>query len=209
MKLSFVPQEGKFFTLFQESASNNVEVALKLKDLVYNWTNVEDKVAAITDLEHKGDNITHEVAHELHRTFVTPFDREDISLLAHTLDDVTDFMHSAADAMLLYNVGQPTPRAKELADVIVEITAEVERAISELGKKMDQRQMLKRCVEINRLENVGDRIYRSALAEMFTGQQKDVTDIIKWREIYEHMETVTDRCEDVANVLEGVAIKYA
>ncbi len=208
MKLNLMPQEGKFFTLFQESAHNAVEVAIKLKELMYNWTNVEDKVAAIAELEKKGDNVTHQIAHELHRTFVTPFDREDIGLLSHTLDDVTDFIHSATDAMLLYRVSEPTQRARELAGVIVEITAEVEKAVGELGKKMDQQQMLKYCVEINRLENVADRIYRSALAELFANST-DVVYIIKWREIYEHMETATDRCEDVANVLEGVAIKYA
>jgi len=208
MKLSFMPQDGKFFTLFQESAHNTVEVAMKLKELMYNWTNVEDKVAGIAELEKKGDNVTHQIADELHRTFVTPFDREDIANLAHTLDDVTDFIHSATDAMFLYRVTGPTPKSQELADVIVEITAEVEHAINELGKKMDQRQMLKHCVEINRLENVADRIYRAALAELFANST-DVVYIIKWREIYEHMETATDRCEDVANVLEGVAIKYA
>lgn len=208
MKLSFMPQDGKFFTLFQESARNAADVALKLKELLYNWNDVEDKVAAIAELEKKGDNVTHQIADELHRTFVTPFDREDISMLAHTLDDVTDFIHSATDAMFLYRVEGPTQRAKELADVIVEITVEVEHAISELGKKMNQRQMLKHCVEINRLENVADRIYRSALAELFA-KSTDVVYIIKWREIYEHMETATDRCEDVANVLEGVAIKYS
>jgi len=208
MKLNLMPQEGKFFVLFQESAHNAVEVAIKLKELMYNWTNVEDKVAEISELEKKGDNVTHQIAHELHRTFVTPFDREDIGLLSHTLDDVTDFIHSSTDAMLLYRVTEPTQRARELADVIVEITAEVERAVKELGKKMDQRQMLKYCVEINRLENVADRIYRSALAELFANST-DVVYIIKWREIYEHMETATDRCEDVANVLEGVAIKYS
>lgn len=208
MKLSFIPQDGKFFTLFEESAHNAVEVATRLKELLYNWTNVEDKIAAIADLEHKGDNVTHQVAEQLHRTFVTPFDREDIAILSHTLDDVTDFIHSAADAMLLYRVSEPTQRAKELADVIVEITIEVERAVAILNKKLDQRQMLKHCVEINRLENVADRIYRAALAELFANST-DVVYIMKWREIYEHMETATDRCEDVANVLEGVAIKYS
>ncbi len=208
MKLSFIPQDGRFFILFEESAHNAVEVATKLKELLYDWTNVEDKIATIADLEHKGDNITHHIAEQLHRTFVTPFDREDIAMLSHTLDDVTDFIHSAADAMLLYRVSEPTQRAKELADVIVEITVEVERAVAILNKKLDQRQMLKHCVEINRLENVADRIYRSALAELFANAT-DVVYIMKWREIYEHMETATDRCEDVANVLEGVAIKYS
>jgi len=208
VKLSFIPQDSKFFVLFEESAHNAVEVAKKLKDLLYNWTNVEDKIAVIADLEHKGDNVTHQIAAELHRTFVTPFDREDIAMLSHTLDDVTDFIHSAADAMLLYRIDEPTQRAKELSDVIVEITAEVEKTVMILSKKLDQREMLKHCVEINRLENVADRIYRSALAELFANSIDGVY-IMKWREIYEHMETSTDRCEDVANVLEGLAIKYS
>ncbi len=208
MKLSFIPQDSKFFTLFEESARNAAEVAKKLHELLFDWANVEDKIAAIADLEHKGDNVTHQIAAELHRTFVTPFDREDIAMLSHTLDDVTDFIHSAADAMLLYSIKEPTQRSKELADVIVEITAEVEKAVTLLNKKLDQREMLKYCVEINRLENVADRIYRAALAELFA-KSTDVVYIMKWREIYEHMETVTDRCEDVANVLEGVAIKYS
>jgi predicted phosphate transport protein (TIGR00153 family) len=205
---SLLPHEGKFFKLFGESAQNAVEVGQKLKDLLQNWDHVEDKVAGIADLEHKGDNITHQIATELHRTFVTPFDREDITLLSQSLDDVVDFIHSAADFMLLYRVEQPSQRAKELADVIVEITLEVQKAIAQLKKHIDQRQMLKHCVEINRMENVGDRIYRAALAELFANST-DVVYIIKWREIYEHMETVTDRCEDVANVLEGVALKYS
>ncbi|MCX6002997.1 MAG: DUF47 domain-containing protein [Chloroflexi bacterium] len=205
---SLLPHEGKFFKLFEESAQNAVEVGQKLKDLLQNWDHVEDKVAGIADLEHKGDNITHQIATELHRTFVTPFDREDITLLSQSLDDVVDFIHSAADFMLLYRVEQPSQRAKELADVIVEITLEVQKAIAQLKKHIDQRQMLKHCVEINRMENVGDRIYRAALAELFANST-DVVYIIKWREIYEHMETVTDRCEDVANVLEGVALKYS
>lgn len=209
MKLSFIPQESKFFVLFEESAHNAVEVARRLRELLYDWTKVDDKIAAIADLEHKGDNITHQIAAQLHRTFVTPFDREDISELAHSLDDVTDFIHSAADAMMLYRVDEPTSRAKELADIIVETATEVERAVAILNKKLDQRQMLKHCVEINRLENVADRIYRSALAELFANSKGDVVYIMKWREIYEHMETATDRCEDVANVLEGVAIKYS
>jgi uncharacterized protein Yka (UPF0111/DUF47 family) len=124
------------------------------------------------------------------------------------LDDVTDFIHSAADFMLLYKLEQPTQRAKELAKVIGETTIEMQKAVAQLTKHIDQAQMLKHCVEVNRMENVADRIYRSALVELFANNT-DVKLIIKWREIYEHMETVTDRCEDVANVLEGVALKYS
>lgn len=110
--------------------------------------------------------------------------------------------------MFLYNVEQPTQRAKELGNVIAETTVEMQKAVAQLTKHIDQTQMLKHCVEINRMENVADRIYRSALVELFANNN-DVKLIIKWREIYEHMETVTDRCEDVANVLEGVALKYS
>lgn len=205
---SLMPREGNFFKLFEESAQNAVEVGQKLKELLYTWDNIEDRVAVIADLEHKGDNITHQIATELHRTFITPFDREDITLLSQSLDDVTDFIHSAADFMLLYNVEQPTQRARELSDVIVEITLEMQKAVGQLKKHIDQTQILKHCVEVNRMENVADRIYRAALVELFA-DTTDVRLLIKWREIYEHMETVTDRCEDVANVLEGVALKYS
>ncbi len=144
----------------------------------------------------------------LHRTFVTPFDREDIALLAHTMDDIIDFIHAAADAMFIYKIKAPTQRAKELADVIVQGAMEMEKAVTCLRKRSEFKNMLERCVEMNRLENVADRIYRAAIGELFD-DTSDIAQIIKWREIYEHMESATDKCEDVANVLEGVALKHA
>lgn len=207
-KFSFLPREGRFFVLFEESAKNAAEVALYLQEMLNNWENVDVKVAKIIELEHKGDGVTHEIIALVHKTFVTPFDREDIALLAHSLDDVVDFIESAADAMNLYKIDQPTLRAKQLADVIVQSTKEVHLAISELRQKVDLKQILNRSMEINRLENIADKIYREALAELFK-DSSDVSFIIKWREIYQHLETATDRCEDVANVLEGVALKYA
>jgi len=208
VKFLFIPREEKFFELFQESAQNMVKAAQRLKEMVDTWEHVEGKVGEITELEHQGDTITHEIMARLHRTFVTPFDREDIALLAHVLDDVTDFIHAAADAMLLYKVDRPGQRAKELADIIVQATEEVERVMPQLRKHIVLSQVLKRCVEINRLENIADRVYRSAMAELF-GDSTDMAHIIKWREIYGYMESATDRCEDVANVLEGVALKHA
>jgi predicted phosphate transport protein (TIGR00153 family) len=208
VKLPFMPREEKFFDLFQDSAENMVKAAHNLKEMINNWEHVEGKVAEITELEHKGDIITHEIMSRLNRTFVTPFDREDIVQLAHVLDDVTDFIHSAADAMLLYKVERPGQRAEELADIIVEATEEIEKVLPQLRKRIILSSVLKRCVEINRLENLADRVYRSAIAELFD-DSTDMADIIKWREIYAHMESATDRCEDVANVLEGVAIKHA
>jgi len=208
VKLPFIPREEKFFDLFQESAQNMVKAAQRLKEMVDTWEHVEGGVGEITELEHQGDTITHDIMARLHRTFVTPFDREDIALLAHVLDDVTDFIHAAADAMLLYKVDRPGQRAQELADIIVQATEEVEKVLPQLKKRIVLSQVLKRCVEINRLENVADRVYRSAMAELFD-DSTDMAHIIKWREIYEYMESATDRCEDVANVLEGVALKHA
>lgn len=208
MRLPFIPRQEQFFDLFQESAQNMVAAARSLRDMINSWEHVEGKVAEITELEHKGDSITHEIMSRLNRTFVTPFDREDIVQLAHSLDDVTDFIHAASDSMLLYKVNRPGGRAKELADIIVQATEEVERVLPQLRKRIDLSSVLKRCVEINRLENVADRVYRAAMAELFD-DSTDMAHIIKWREIYAHMESATDRCEDVANVLEGVAIKHA
>ncbi len=208
MRFPFIPREEKFFDLVQESAQNMVKAAHQLKEMVDTWEYVEGKVSEITELEHQGDTITHEIMARLHRTFVTPFDREDIAQLANVLDDVTDFIQAAADAMLIYKVDRPGQRAKELADILVQATEEVEKALPQFRKRIVLSQVLKRCVEINRLENVADRVFRSAMAELFA-DSADIADIIKWREIYEHMESATDRCEDVADVLEGVALKHA
>lgn len=206
-KFPFIPKEEKFFELFEEGAHNAVKAAQKLKELVDTWNNVEGRVSEITELEHEGDRITHQIMEQLHRTFVTPFDREDIALLAHSLDDVTDFIHAASDAMLIYKVDRPSQRAKDLADIIVQAAAEVERALPQLRRRAQLKQVLERCVEINRLENMADRVFRSAVGELFD-DSTDIAHVIKWREIYEHMESATDRCEDVADVLEGVALKH-
>ncbi len=207
-KLSLIPREKKFFILFEQGTQNAHKIAQQLRDMVYLWENVKERVGVINDLEHQGDAITHQIFEQLHRSVITPFDREDIALLAHSLDDVADFIHAAADAMLLYRVERPTHRAKELVDIVVQAVAEVERAVSEIHDRIGRKQILKRCVEINRLENMGDSVFRSAMAELFDDSQ-DFAGLIKWREIYKHMESVIDRCEDIANILEGVALKYA
>jgi predicted phosphate transport protein (TIGR00153 family) len=207
-RFSLFPREEKFFVLFEQSAQNAVKIAQQLKDMVNTWENVKERVEMITSLEHDGDAITHQVIAQLHRTFVTPLDREDIALLAQTLDDITDLIHSAADAMLLYKVERPTDKAKELVDIVVEATAEVERGVAEIHTRIDKDKLLKHSMEINRLENVGDSVYRSALAELFVNSP-DFAHLIKWREIYEDIESAIDKCEDIANVLEGIALKYA
>ncbi len=208
MRFPFIPREEKFFDLFQEDAQNLIQAAELLAELMAEWERVEEKVIQITDLEHEGDSITHQIMAQLHRTFVTPIDREDVAMLANCLDDVLDFIQAAADDLLIYGIDQPSQRAKELANIIVESTTEVGKAIPGLRHRHQLRQILERCVEVNRLENEADRVFRVAMAELFQ-DTTDVAKIIKWREIYEHMESATDRCEDVANVLEGVALKHA
>jgi hypothetical protein len=207
-RISFLPTDRRFFDLFERGSVNLVEAARLLVDMLETWQDVEAKASSITDLEHVGDTITHEVIAHLHRTFVTPLDREDISALAQALDDVIDFIQAASDAMVLYRVSAPTPRARELAQTILEASQEIERAMPLLRRPRDLKDVLSCCIELNRLENDADRVYRAALGELFA-DSADFTFIIQWREIYQHMESATDRCEDVANVLEGVALKYA
>ena len=208
VRFPFIPKEEKFFGLFEQSARNMVKAAEELQGMLDTCGDVVKSVAEIAELEHQGDTITHQIMAQLHRTFVTPFDREDIALLAHTLDDVTDFIDKAADAILIYKIECPTLRAKELSDVIVQASIEIEQVMPKLRHRAELKQVLERCVEINRLENVADRIFRAAMSELFD-DDIDIAQVIKWREIYEYMETATDRCEDVANVLEGVALKHA
>jgi len=207
-RLPFIPREQAFFGLFEQSAQNMVKSAEKLQQMVDTCGDVPKNVAEITELEHQGDLITHQIVAQLHRTFVTPFDREDIALLAKSLDDVTDFIHAAADAIFIYKIDCPTPRAIELADIIVQATVEVEKAMPQLRHRAQLEKILPICVEINRLENAADRVFRAAMGELFD-DNIDMASVIKWREIYEYMESATDRCEDVANVLEGVALKHA
>lgn len=207
-RFHFLPREEKFFDLFEESAQNLVRAAGLLAELLQNWEDVEEKVRQITELEHHGDNITHRIIAQLHGTFVTPIDREDIALLAQRMDDVVDFIEAAAVRLVLYGIDKPTERAKEVADVLVRVTIEVSEAIPRLRHRRELSHMREHCIEINRLENEADAVRRSALAELFH-EQVDVTNVIKWMEIYENMENAVDSCEDIADILEGVMIKRA
>lgn len=203
---SIMPREPKFFDLFEKSVANVAKAAKELADFLEDYTNVPLKVARITELEHEGDAITHQIMEQLHRTFITPLDREDIALLTERLDDVMDFIEDAANAMLLYRIEQPTTRAREMAAILVSMTSELVVAVPLLRNRSKMKVILEHCVEINRLENEADAIVRLALAELF--DDTPIADVIKWREIYEHLETAADKGEDVANVLEGVVLKH-
>ena len=207
-RIPFLPTNEKFYDLLHASAKNLAEAGEVLTDLMEHYQNVDMKIGRIRELEHTGDGITHEIMAALHRTFVTPIDREDIARLADRLDDVLDHIEEATAAMKIYGVPGPTPSVTEMADVVRLMTVKAEEAIARLRDRRHLRDILPYCVELNRLENVADDLLRRAMAELFQGEI-DSRDIIKWRDIYHQLETATDRCEDVANVLEGIVLRHA
>ena len=207
-KFLLTPRDTKFYDLFEQDAANLVIAAEKLVDLFNNYENVEAKAGQLKDLERQGDTITHQIIERLHRTFVTPIDREDIALLAHTLDSVVDYIEAAGRTAFLYRIAQPTERARQLASVVVRVAYKLNEVLPRLRHRDQFEQILKECVEINTLENEADDVHHAALAELFL-DCRDPCEIIKWREIYQHMEDATDRGEDVSDILEGIVLKHA
>jgi predicted phosphate transport protein (TIGR00153 family) len=202
-----IPRDQEFFVLFEKAAQNIHDGATVLKDFLDNFENPKDKARQIEDIEHKGDTLTHDIIKKLNTTFITPIEREDILALASSLDDVIDLIHGAATRIVLYKVTEATPEAKELGFLILKATRELSRGVALLSsKKMTG--IHDHCVEVNSLENEADRVCRDAIAHLFE-HEKDPITILKWKEIYETLETATDRCEDAANVLESVAMKNA
>ena len=209
LSLPFMPKENRFFFLLHQSAMNIQQVARKLQDLMDNFENVEAKVREIKDLEEFGDQIIHDITHSLHRTFVTPIDREDIMDLAGRLDDVIDAIDEAAQYTLEYSIKGSTEYACHLATIIVSCADELERATALLGTGSSRlKEILPMSVEINRLENEADQVASRAMGNLFSDGY-DVVDILKWRDIYNDMEEATDRAEDAANVLEGIVLKHS
>ncbi|HEY3488775.1 MAG TPA: DUF47 domain-containing protein [Candidatus Deferrimicrobiaceae bacterium] len=201
-----LPKDQEFFVLFEKAGQNIHDGAAMLKDMLDNFEDVKEKARQIEEIEHKGDTYTHDIIKKLNTTFITPIEREDILALASSLDDVIDLIHGAATRIILYKVTESTPEAKELGFLILKSTRELNRAIGLLSKQMVG--IHDHCVEVNSLENEADRVCRDAIAHLFE-HEKDPITILKWKEIYETLETATDRCEDAANVLESVAMKNA
>ena len=209
MKLSFLPREEKFFTLFQESAANVKATAVKLLDLMENYENVPEKVAEIKRLEEVGDTVIHTIMTSLHRTFVTPLDREDIAALGERLDDIVDSMEEAARLMMEYHIQESTENAKSLARILLRCSETLEEAIGLLhlrGAKL--RDILPLATVINTLENEADQVVSKAMAELFDDEASPIY-VIKWKEVYDLLEGATDHCEIAANMLEGIVLKHA
>jgi len=193
----------KFFEMFGEAARNVHQGAKALEQMLHDFRGSADQWRAVEEYEHEGDKITHRIIQTLHRSGMTPGDREDIHKLAATLDDVLDLIEGAAFRMAMYKVERPTPEALRLAAIIVHCTEQIVLGVSGLP---DAARIQPPCIEINRLENEADEISRAAIAALFTGSVAPL-DVIKWKEIYETMETATDRGEDVANLLEQIVLK--
>src|SRR5580704_4725466 len=193
--------------MFAEIANNVVEGAKVLADLLndYDYERMHAAVQKIKEIEHRGDDMTHKILIKLNQTFITPFDREDIHLLASSLDDVLDFINGASDRLLTYKITQPSPSAKILASVILKQAEELKKAVALLGKNDH---VLEHCVEVNRLENEADQVSREAIGRLFEGDYDPIT-LIKLKELLEILEEASDKAEDVADVLETVVLKNA
>jgi len=200
-----IPRETKFIEAFADMANNLTDGAKLLRGILQDMKDVEARVQKLKDIEHKGDEMTHNVLTRLNQTFITPFDREDIYRLASSLDDVLDFVYAAGERLIMYKIRGIYPAASELAGVVVRQSEQLCEAVAVLEK---HDRALQICVEINRLENEADRIATTAVARLFD-TEKDPINLIKQKELYEILETATDKAEDAANVIESVVVKSA
>jgi uncharacterized protein len=203
---NLIPREVRFFDDFEQQSRYIVQGAALLWEMLHHFTDARAKAHAIKELEHQADLVTHQIVKKLNTTFVTPLDREDIHALATSLDDVLDYIEAAAERLVVYRIKEPTSASRAMADVIVKTVAAMERAVQCL-RTMDAG-FHEHAVEVNRLENNADDLLRDSLAALFD-EQGDPIEVIKWKEIYETMEEVSDRCEDVANVIEEIILKMA
>ena len=202
-----IPKDEKFFAMFRDMSHNIIEGAQLLKDMLDNFDDPVASQRKIKEVEHKGDTITHDIIKKLNKSFITPFDREDIYALSAALDDILDLIDASAQRVIMYNVESIPPEAKSLGFIILQSCHAVDKAVAMLGKKTND-QIFEACVEINALENEADRVSREAISRLFD-EEKDPIQLIKWKEIFETLEKATDKCEDAANILESVVVKNA
>ena len=205
-----LPASGgeQFFDLFEQHAERSREAAVLLGGMLRDCADQEQQAARVKAVEHEGDEITHAVIERLHQTFITPMDRGDIHELISRMDDVLDLIEASAERLALYDIRTVEPEARELAEVLEKAVVEMGAAVRTLRDLKDRPRLLVHCTEINRLENLGDQLLRRAVARLFR-ESRDPIHVMKWKEIYDYLENAIDRCEDVANVIEGVSLEYA
>jgi len=203
-----MPTEGKFFDLFNAHAALCVKGAHEMVALMTNFDDLENRVHAIEVIEKQADKITYEVVDMLHKTFITPIDRDDIHKLITKMDDILDLMEDAGQTVSLYDLKAVTPEAKRLAELCLACCERVQAAVGMLHNMSNSQKIVAVCEEIDRLESDADHVMRAAMSKLFR-DEPDVRNLIKLKAIYEILETVTDRCEDVANIIEGIIVENA
>jgi len=206
-----MPREGRFFSLFDNHAKLIVDGALALADVLRNYENQKEREAGIKiieDAEHGADRITHETVALLHTTFVTPFDRDDIHRLISRMDDVLDLIQDTGESLVLYDIQKITPEATQLAELLRRCAEHVQSAVGLMASMADAPAILKICQEIDRLESEADKVMRGAISQLFR-TETDVRQLIKLKAVYELLEAATDKCQDVANVIESVVLENA
>jgi uncharacterized protein len=205
--MGLFPKEIDFFEIFDRASLNITKASVLLVALMEKFDRLEERAKEIYEVEQEGDVLTHEIMKKLNKTFITPIDREDLYALASRLDDILDLIWGAVDRMVVFKITETTQEAIQMAKDIHTTTEVIHKAIHKLKEKQ-YGHVQDYCIEINRLENRIDREFRDALGKLFD-DVKDPILIIKWKEIYEHLENASDKCEDVANILEAIVLKHA
>ncbi len=204
----FLPRETSFYDFFEQHAGLTIEGTKEFLSMVTTGANIAAKCRRISDIEHETDTITHRCVEALHKTFITPIDRDSIHRLITRMDDVMDYVEAAAERIELYELTVMTGDVRDLADVLHRSALQVEQCVRGLRTLKEPQATLKLCIDINRLENEADAILRRSVARLFK-EEKDPIVVIKWKEVYENLENASDRCEDVANIIEGVILEHA
>jgi len=204
----FLPREDRFFALFREHANVVVEGIDLFESLLENYSQRESLTARIKDAENRADTVAHKIFDLLNTVFVTPFDREDIRMVANHVDDIIDLVEKAGTRMNIYNMPSPPDSVREMTGILKKAFAELATAIGMLSELKRKEEILKRCIDVNSLENQGDVVHRRALRALFENPT-DPFELMKQKEIYELLEAAIDRCEDLANVIETIIVKYA
>lgn len=203
----WVPREVGFFDFFDKHAQIIVKSAKEFQNMANTSSHIVESAEKIKALELEADSITHHCDEMLHKTFITPFERDDILRLVSKMDDIVDYIEAASASLVVYKLTQMTGASQDLADILVACTLEVEAAVKRLRHMRNSTEIRQHCIQINRLENEADLILRNAIGELFENEI-DARNIIKWKEIYENLENATDRCEDVADIIDGVILEY-
>ena len=204
----FMPKEENFFELFERAADNAHEAAGQLVEFLEKFDRLEERARQMKDIEHAGDKITHDTLDRLARTFITPMDREDIHELVARMDDIVDLIDTCVNRMVLYRVTRPRPEARELALCLRHATGLIRDAVPLLRDMKNARKLHEKCIAIQTQENEADRVMQKALGKLFE-ESRDPIEIIKWKDLFAEIESATDRCEDVANVLDTIVLKHA